>query len=117
LTAHTLFPYILKYLNLKLWALLEAKSLEKKGTTALGKKQHTLNRPGEFNPSHFSKTIVILLELISYSLRRLRLGQSPAVLAGVDLHGLPWFQFILIQLAKARWLKSDAPDFHILLGL
>jgi hypothetical protein len=59
---------------------------------------------------------------IVYNFRRFgiganRLGQAPAELAGVELHGLPWFQFILIQLAKLRWLKSDAPDFHILLGL
>ena len=41
-----------------------------------------------------------------------RQGQSPAELAGVELEGLPWFQFILIQLSKVRWLKSAFPDFH-----
>jgi len=54
---------------------------------------------------------------IVYNFRRFGLGskwlgQSPAELAGVDLAGLPWFQFILIQLSKVRWLKSALPDFH-----
>ena len=34
-----------------------------------------------------------------------RSGKSPAELAGVDLGGLPWFQFILLQMSKKRWLK------------
>jgi hypothetical protein len=59
---------------------------------------------------------------IVYNFRRFgkdakRQGQSPAELAGVDLAGLPWFQFILIQLSKVRWLKSALPDFHNSLGL
>ncbi len=59
---------------------------------------------------------------IVYNFRRFgggakRLGQSPAELAGVDLEGLPWLQFILIQLSKVRWLKSSEINFHNLLGL
>ena len=59
---------------------------------------------------------------IVYNFRRFgigakRFGQSPVELAGIDLQGLPWLQFILIHLSKVRWLKSANFDFHNLLGL
>jgi hypothetical protein len=36
-----------------------------------------------------------------------RAGKSPVELAGVDLEGLPWLQFILIKLSKVQWLKPQ----------
>jgi len=33
-----------------------------------------------------------------------RAGYSPVELAGVDLNGLPWLQFVLIRLSKVQWL-------------
>lgn len=33
-------------------------------------------------------------------------GRSPVELAGVDLQGLPWLQFILIKVAQLHWLKD-----------
>jgi hypothetical protein len=33
-----------------------------------------------------------------------RAGYSPVELAGVDLAGLPWLQFVLIRLSKVQWL-------------
>lgn len=46
-----------------------------------------------------------------------REGKSPVELAGVELNGLPWLQFILIQLSKVRWLESISTGFHNLCGL
>ncbi len=40
-----------------------------------------------------------------------RAGKSPAELAGVELGELPWFQFVLIQLSKVRWLKTCVRAF------
>ena len=37
-----------------------------------------------------------------------REGLSPMELAGVELNGLPWLQFVLIKLSKSLWLKPDA---------
>ena len=47
---------------------------------------------------------------IVYDFRRFgsdakREGKSPVELAGVDLKGLPWFQFLMIKLSKVYWLK------------
>lgn len=36
-----------------------------------------------------------------------REGLSPAELAGVELNGLPWLQFVMIKLSKSLWLKPD----------
>jgi hypothetical protein len=46
-----------------------------------------------------------------------RADQSPAELAGAKLEGIPWLQYILIQLSKVRWLKSASALFHNLCGL
>jgi hypothetical protein len=37
-------------------------------------------------------------------------GQSPVELAGADLAGLPWLQFIMLKLSQVRWRKKSVPD-------
>lgn len=43
-----------------------------------------------------------------------RAGKCPVELAGIELKGIPWLQFVLIQLSKVRWLKPFSA-FHNLL--
>ncbi len=37
-----------------------------------------------------------------------REGFSPVELAGLELNGLPWLQFVMINLSKCRWLKPHS---------
>lgn len=39
-----------------------------------------------------------------------RCGQSPIELAGVNLAGLPWLQFVMLRMSKVCWLNQQSPS-------
>lgn len=41
-----------------------------------------------------------------YGVEARHAGKSPMEVAGVDLEGLPWLQFLLIKVARLYWLKD-----------